>query len=104
MIEKAFAALDGDGLVVIPARDGGYALVGERGHHPEMFRDIPWSTAEVLSASRHRAAECSIALQEVGKWEDLDDLNSLQRLLQRSPASRTASFAREYLADLLSNL
>ncbi|NIQ96486.1 MAG: glycosyltransferase [Desulfuromonadales bacterium] len=104
LVEEALAALDGEGVVVIPASDGGYALVGERGHHPEMFRDIPWSTAEVLPASRRRAAECSIALKEVGKWEDLDDLHSLQRLVQRSPASRTAAFAREHLADLLSIL
>lgn len=104
MIEEALAALESDGLVVIPARDGGYILVGEQGHHPGLFREIPWSTAGVLRTTRRRAAEQSLRLEEVGEWEDLDDLSSLQRLLQRSPSSRTATFAREHLADLLSIL
>ncbi len=104
LVEEAFAALDGGGLVVIPARDGGYALVGERGHHPEMFRDIPWSTAEVLPATRRRAAELSLRLREVGEWEDLDDLESLQNLMRRSPSSRTAAFARENLGHLFQPL
>lgn len=101
LVEEALDALDAEGLVVVPAPDGGYALIGERGHHPDMFRDIPWSTPGVLPATRRRAAELSICLREVGEWEDIDDLESLQNLVRRSPSSRTAAFAREHLAHFL---
>ena len=102
MVEKAFNSLDSDGLVVIPARDGGYVMIAERGHHPQVFRTVPWSTAEVLTSTRRLAAEHCISLQEVGGWEDLDDVDSLQNLLQRSPSSRTAAFVRENFRDRLS--
>lgn len=101
MVEKAFNSLDSDGLVVIPARDGGYVLIAEQGHYPQVFHDVPWSTAEVLTSTRRRAAEHSISLHEIGEWEDLDDLEALQNLLQRSPSSRTATFVRENFRDRL---
>jgi hypothetical protein len=34
----------------------------------------------------------------VGGWEDVDDLPSLLRLLERSPGSATARLARQMLA------
>jgi uncharacterized protein len=97
-LHDAFAALGDHDAVLAPARDGGYVLIGERTHHPELFRDIPWSTPEVLPLTRARAQENAISLAETGLWEDLDDAVSLLRLLERSPLSRTAQFAREKLS------
>jgi len=87
LVEAAFAALQKADLVVAPARDGGYVLVGERRHIPELFRDIPWSTAGVLAATRQRAADLEVNCREVGGWEDVDDLPSLRRMVARSPDS-----------------
>jgi rSAM/selenodomain-associated transferase 1 len=97
LVEEAFASLRQADVVVAPARDGGYVLVGERRHVPELFRDIPWSTAGVLAATRQRAAELDVDFREVGGWEDVDDLAALRRLVARSPGSRTA----QYLTALL---
>jgi len=94
MVEQAFAALDRQQLVLIPARDGGYVLIGESCHHPHLFERMPWSSAEVTALTRKRAAAAGIACRLLPVWDDLDDLEALQRLLQRSPASRTAAYLR----------
>ncbi len=100
-IEDAFALLQRTDCVTAPADDGGYVLVGERRHHPELFCDIPWSTPQVLAATRSRAAELGIGYLELPPWDDVDDLASLSRLLQRSPGSTTAQFALAHLAHHL---
>lgn len=101
LLADAFAVLQEAAAVVAPARDGGYVLIGERRHVPELFRDIPWSTADVLMTTRRRAAEAAVDLREIGCWEDIDDIDSLRRLAERSPASRTARYLRTALARYL---
>jgi len=72
--------------------------VGESRHRPELFRGIPWSSDGVLAATRRRAEEAGVTYREVGAWEDVDDLASLRRLLERSPGSATARLAHTLLA------
>jgi len=98
LVEEAFVALRQADVVVAPARDGGYVLVGERRHVPEIFHDIPWSTAGVLAATRQRAAELDVDFREIDGWEDLDNIPSLRRLLVRSPGSTAARHAAGLLA------
>src|SRR5207245_4583452 len=47
-IRAAWDALERDDVVLGPARDGGYWLVGLRRAHPELFEAIEWSTGSVL--------------------------------------------------------
>lgn len=100
-VEEAFTALKHADCVTAPAADGGYVLIGERRHHPELFYDIPWSTPRVLAATRLQVARLGIDYRELAPWEDVDDLESLKRLLQRSPRSTTAEFTRARLTHLL---
>ena len=92
-VAAAFAALTEAEAVTVPASDGGYVLIAERRHRPELFADIPWSSAEVLTRTRQRAAAAGIVYRELPGWEDVDDWPSLCRLCRRSPASRTARYA-----------
>ncbi len=100
-VADAFDALAERDAVTIPAGDGGYVLVGTSRPCPEIFADIPWSTGEVLTLTRQRAAQASIDYYEVGGWDDIDDLASLQALLKRSPGSLTACFVKEKLTHCL---
>lgn len=102
LLESAFTALETVAAVVSPAADGGYVLIGESRHHPELFREIPWSSDLVLGLTRQRAAAAGIPLRELAGWEDVDDLDSLRALLQRSPDSATAGHARQRLGSYLS--
>jgi rSAM/selenodomain-associated transferase 1 len=100
LITKAFVTLGQCDLTMIPALDGGYVLIGIRHHHPELFEDIPWSTAGVLPITRQRADELGLTCRLVGQWFDLDNASDLVRLIRRSPQSKTARFARRLLVGL----
>ena len=101
LIDSALAALATADAAVVPSRDGGYALLALRRRAPQLFTDIPWSTPDVLSATRVRAAAAGLRLATVGEWDDLDDLASLQRLATRSPECATTRYARAHLGKHL---
>ena len=48
-IEQAVGALQTHDVVLGPAEDGGYGLVGVKAETPDMFSDIDWGTERVLS-------------------------------------------------------
>jgi len=97
LITKAFAFLDREEVVVSPARDGGYVLIGESRHHAELFHGIPWGSDQVLAATRCRAENQGLTLFELESWEDIDDAASLERFLRRSPTSSVALYVRRDL-------
>lgn len=98
-IDQAFDALARTEVVIGPALDGGYYLVGETRHQPELFAGIRWSTAEVLQQTLERTAQLGIRTLTLAPWDDLDDLPALLRLLQRSPDTATAAHVRLLLGQ-----
>ena len=50
----ANALREGTDVVVIPAEDGGYVLIGMRSVQPLLFADIPWGTKSVIAETRAR--------------------------------------------------
>ena len=70
-----------DRVVLGPAEDGGYYLIGMREPHAALFADIAWSTETVARSTRHRAAELGLELVELPVWYDVDDASSLLRLM-----------------------
>jgi len=68
----AQALLDGDEAVFYPAEDGGYVLVGLRRPQPTLFRDIAWSTDQVMAQTRARAAAAGLRVHEFETLWDLD--------------------------------
>ena len=99
LVEQAFVALQRSEVVFAPASDGGYVLIGEAAHHPQLFAAMPWSTGEVVSDTLQRINRHQIKAEQLPGWEDLDDLQALQHLLQRSPGSATARHLRQQLAE-----
>jgi uncharacterized protein len=75
LVCAAIAALraPGDRLVLGPATDGGYTLVGLKRPHARLFEDIRWSTPEVLPATLARAAEIGLPVTLLPVWYDIDD-------------------------------
>lgn len=72
LVTRAFRALRSDDVVVGPAEDGGYYLIGLARPEPELFRSVPWSTSRVLEATRARARERSLSLGELEALSDVD--------------------------------
>jgi uncharacterized protein len=74
-------ALGGNRIVLGPADDGGYYLLGMTAAHAPLFADIAWSTDSVADATRQRAAALGLAVVELPRWYDVDDAASLRRLI-----------------------
>ncbi len=87
-----------DQVVLSPAHDGGYTLIGLSKPHARLFDDIPWSTAAVHRLTVERAAELGLAVVDVPGWYDVDDAASL-RMLEDEIDGRRPSFAAEDGAD-----
>ena len=85
-LERAAHCLRRCDVVLGPARDGGYFLIGLRRPAPQLFAGIAWSSAEVLAQTLKRIKECGLSLALLGEKEDVDDLESLRRLRARGVA------------------
>jgi rSAM/selenodomain-associated transferase 1 len=99
-LEEAFVRLAQDELVLGPATDGGYWLVGARRPAPELFGDIAWGTPSVLPETLRRLAGARAALLPF--FYDVDDEQDLALLrahLGVLPAS-VAPATRQMLAIL----
>jgi uncharacterized protein len=71
----------GERVVLGPAEDGGYYLLGMKQPHAHLFADIAWSTGTVAAATRARAASLGVAMTTLPTWYDIDDAAGLARLL-----------------------
>jgi rSAM/selenodomain-associated transferase 1 len=78
---QALEQLERHELVLNPALDGGYVLIGLKRPAPELFRDIPWSTDRVCALTQARAAELHLSTALLPPWRDVDTLEDLQALI-----------------------
>lgn len=69
----AFRQLETADLVLGPAKDGGYYLIGMKATHPSLFEDISWSTAKVLQETLHKAKEVGLKVELLKTLSDLDE-------------------------------
>lgn len=71
-IERAFAALESADVVLGPATDGGYYLIGCRPEHPPLFTGIAWSSARVLAQTVETLNDPHWRLSVLPPWYDVD--------------------------------
>ncbi|HUA56507.1 MAG TPA: TIGR04282 family arsenosugar biosynthesis glycosyltransferase [Candidatus Sulfotelmatobacter sp.] len=82
LVEAATAlAVPGDRLVLGPADDGGYYLIGMKQAHAPVFAAIDWSTERVTSQTRDRADAIGLDTVMLRSWFDVDDVASLRLLV-----------------------
>lgn len=80
---QAAGVLQRKDVVLGPACDGGYYLIGLRGPAPFLFAHMPWSTPEVLSTTVDRLEQAGLSLELLGVKEDVDDSASMWRAASR---------------------
>ncbi len=90
-VERAFDSLRTHPLVLGPATDGGYYLVGLRRPLPGLFQGIAWSTRSVLADSIARAREKGIEPCLLPELSDVDEPPDLLVWERVRPVSRTVS-------------
>ncbi len=81
----------GDRMVLGPASDGGYYLIGLKQPHRHLFTQIAWGTETVAHATRERAAEIGLATTLLPEWYDVDDIETLG-WLQEELAGHSSRF------------
>ena len=97
ILRAAVDATRRGGVVLSPALDGGYTLIGLSRLQERLFADIPWSTPAVHQATVERAAEIGVPVVNVPGWYDIDDAESLS-LLQAELAGEPLPFAQAGLS------
>lgn len=78
LIQRAFEELQTNDVVLGPARDGGYYLLGMRRYF-DLFHKVPWSTGEVLATTRSQLRALRLGWSELPVRDDLDTAEDLKK-------------------------
>ncbi len=103
IIIEAFEQLTSQNQVVIgPATDGGYYLIGMSQLQPKLFEDVNWGSENVLTETLARAGEARLTISQLPLWHDIDSPQDLEKLkLEIKADSTLANNTRKYLKALL---
>jgi len=80
---------NGIDVVLGPAADGGYYLIGLKRPEPNLFQNIPWGGSEVLSCTYTRLNEAGLTFSQLHEHHDIDRPEDLIRFLRLSDADVT---------------
>jgi rSAM/selenodomain-associated transferase 1 len=89
-VRQAVRALQDHDVVLGPAEDGGYALVGTRFPTPEIFRDVPWGSSRVLDVTLQRCAEAQLRVTRLKTVWDVDTAADLARFRATKAQTRSS--------------
>lgn len=80
MIKDSFKQLSKYPLVLGPAMDGGYYLIGLSSLYTELFNNIDWSTSRVLHGTLKRADKAGIRYFILPEMRDIDEYDDILAL------------------------
>ena len=102
-IGEAFGHLENDRVVIGPASDGGYYLVGfpKNRFLPRIFKDMPWGTDQVYSKTIRLLKRACRSVHLLPEWRDIDDYDDLLYFItrsktQKSEATNTTACLKRY--------
>ena len=96
-------------VVIVPATDGGYVLIGLVGDPHALFNGIRWSSPFTLLDTMDAASAAGLRLTVLSSWYDVDHvenlgtLTALQKhtgLTEAAPCPRTAECLERLLSDM----
>jgi uncharacterized protein len=87
-----------DRVVIGPADDGGYYILGVSRPHRQLFEGIDWSTERVFGQTLARAVVLGLEIVTLPMWSDIDDAPSLRRFAQALGCARVPGLARPFAA------
>ena len=89
-IEQAFSLLETHDVVIGPAFDGGYYLIGTGARELPIFDGIDWSTPRVLDQTVQRVRDAKASLALLPPWYDIDTADDWMMLCGHIKAMRQA--------------
>ena len=78
LLLNAFNALEGHDIVIGPAADGGYYLLGMSKLYPELFEGVEWSTSEVYGQTVDIISKLGLSFSLMPVLRDLDNEDDLK--------------------------
>ena len=80
IIEHAYTQLTKNDVVIGPALDGGYYLLGMKKIHKSLFQNIKWSTNQVLNQTLKICLKIGLKVIQLQKLSDIDTEDDLKRI------------------------
>jgi len=100
-IEQAFGALSGADVVLGPALDGGYYLIGLSRPCLKLFEDVCWSTDHVFERTARNAESQGYTLRVLPSHYDIDTIEDVAMLRHDlAKDAQAAPTTRKYLDQL----
>jgi len=93
-IRRACAALLTNDVVLGPAADGGYWLIGLRQPQPNLFQGISWSTDSVFADTIAHARNAGLSVEVLRELEDVDTAEDWRRFLSRQDLGHSSQRGR----------
>lgn len=90
LIQDAFRQLGKHDLVLGPATDGGYYLIGCSRRLPPVFENVPWGSSRVLAETVAMLPSSAGRVSLLPPWYDVDTVNDWQMLVGHIAAMRRA--------------
>ncbi len=87
ILQSAFEALEQHDVVLGPALDGGYYLIGLKQFIPDLFTGITWGSSEVFSQTIERVHSLGLSYRLLQTMQDLDTIEDL-RVFMTTPANK----------------
>ena len=78
ILNQAFEYLGKHDMSIGPASDGGYYLIGMNKPHELLFKNIKWSTGEVLSETIKKAQKAGLSYALLPVLNDIDELEDIR--------------------------
>lgn len=72
IFEDAYHALENSDIVIGPAKDGGYYLLGMKDLKASLFEGIPWSTELVFNLTIEKIKELNLTFSVLPELNDID--------------------------------
>jgi rSAM/selenodomain-associated transferase 2/rSAM/selenodomain-associated transferase 1 len=107
----AFEGLKTAGVVIAPAADGGYYLIGFRQLQfcESIFQNVTWSTDRVFQQTMDIFKQGKVRVKVLQKWWDVDDLDEVENFMERnmksdSKNSHTMRFLLEHKEKIFKSI
>ncbi|MGW8144790.1 MAG: TIGR04282 family arsenosugar biosynthesis glycosyltransferase [Anaerolineales bacterium] len=103
---QSFEQLSTTDVVLGPAEDGGYYLIGMKEPQPHLLRNVKMSTPNVLQETLEIARETNVTASLLPEWYDVDTVEELHRLrndvsaLQNNSCPHTRAWMQRYTNNL----
>jgi len=88
VINGAIDALDNSDVVIGPAKDGGYFLLGMKNFYPKLFREIKYSTDTVFDETIKKINSLGLTFTRLNELQDIDTEEDLVQWIGESKKTK----------------